>query len=408
LATSASAARSGTTKIRPFCAIDRIGDRAAREIFELAIELEDDRASERGVGRREDRVRVLVVLGLGEEVGRDVRGLRRSIGEDEDLARAGDGVDRDGAVEEPLRAREVRVARPHDLVDAREALGPVRERGDRLRAPGVDHGRDAREVRGGEERVVLGGVAERRREDEVAHAGDRGRDRGHEHARRVTGLASGGVDPDARERPDAEPERPAPVLEAEAAAREHRLALALVERGDARRGALERLSRRSREAAERGRPVELADDEGLRGPPLEALDVAEDRAVALGPDRLEDRPHLGLDLRGVRLAAATEELERLLEGSRAVLEHVQTRGRGSSVAHEDANLAGRPREAKHPRHIGSSRRFSSPVAREVPEMPSPVVTLAPFAGVAADARPASSSTSRGPLWTVIWQMRSRV
>ena len=81
------------------------------------LEVGLDRIRQRdGVGHQ-DRGGLGVVLGLRDEVGADVRGLCRVVGEDRDLGRAGLGVDADDALEVALGGRDVDVARPRDEAD---------------------------------------------------------------------------------------------------------------------------------------------------------------------------------------------------------------------------------------------------------------------------------------------------
>ena len=68
------------------------------------------------------------VLGLADQVGGDVVGLGRPVGDQDDLARPGDAVDVDLAVDVPLGQGDEQVARPDDLVD--------RRRSPRRRTPG--------------------------------------------------------------------------------------------------------------------------------------------------------------------------------------------------------------------------------------------------------------------------------
>ena len=65
-----------------------------------------------------------VVLGLGDQVGGDVRRIGVRVGQDADLGRAGLGVDPAAALDQPLRGRDVDVARPGDEVDRRAAPIP--------------------------------------------------------------------------------------------------------------------------------------------------------------------------------------------------------------------------------------------------------------------------------------------
>jgi hypothetical protein len=58
----------------------------------------------------------------------------RASARDQHLARSGDGIDADLAEDEPLGRRHVRVARADDLVDTRNRLRAVGQRGHRLGA----------------------------------------------------------------------------------------------------------------------------------------------------------------------------------------------------------------------------------------------------------------------------------
>ena len=143
---------------------------------------------QRGVVGDRHHERVRAVLGLRAQVGRGplrrarVRITQRSLG-------PGEAVDPDDPADLPLGLLHVEVAGADDHVDARHALGPVRERGDRLRAA---------------HRVDLVGLAQRRRGEDhgVRRRGDDdlvdpGRARGHgahQHRRRVRRPAAGRVD----------------------------------------------------------------------------------------------------------------------------------------------------------------------------------------------------------------------
>ena len=104
-----------------------------------------------GVGD-EHRPGERVVLGLADEVGGDVLGVRARVGEDRDLGRAGLRVDADEPLEQPLGSGDVDVARAGDEADrcagdglaGRRVLEAVGEAGDRLGAAGHE-GREQQE-----------------------------------------------------------------------------------------------------------------------------------------------------------------------------------------------------------------------------------------------------------------------
>ena len=88
------------------------------------------------------------VLRLCEHVGGDVFGIADRIGNDHDLARAGDRVDRDVAVDMFLGECHEEVAGADDLVDPRQPFHAVGHRGHGLRASGPHHGCHAQFVAG--------------------------------------------------------------------------------------------------------------------------------------------------------------------------------------------------------------------------------------------------------------------
>ena len=136
------------------------------------------------------------MLGLGEQVGGDERRVGVAVGEHEDLARSGDAVDVDEAEDLALGGGDVGVAGADDLVDARDLGGAEGHGGDRLGAADGEHAVDARELRGAQHH--LGGA--RGQQDHLAHAGDFGGDRRHQHRGWVRRGAAGGIHGDPRER----------------------------------------------------------------------------------------------------------------------------------------------------------------------------------------------------------------
>ena len=74
------------------------------------------------------------MLGLGEEIGRDVGGFRARVGEDQDLAGAGEEIDGHRADELALRLDDEAVSRAEDAVNWAYCFRPESHRRDRLRA----------------------------------------------------------------------------------------------------------------------------------------------------------------------------------------------------------------------------------------------------------------------------------
>ena len=137
------------------------------------------------------------VLGLADEVGGDEPGVGGPVGDEDDLARPGDAVDVDLAVDVPLGQRHEQVPRADDLVDRRDPLDPISQRRHGLRAADpVDLGH-AQRVAGGEEVVVVS--AEFRGRDDhgdLRHARRLGRDDRHQERRRIGRRAAGDADAD--------------------------------------------------------------------------------------------------------------------------------------------------------------------------------------------------------------------
>src|ERR1019366_5055530 len=234
-------------------------------------------------------------------------GIGLVVGDHDDLARTGDAVDVDDAEDEPLGARDVKVAGADDLGGALDALRAVREPRDGLGAARVDDGRDAREVGGRVDRVVARVAGERRRQDDLGDPGHLRGDGRHDDARRVPGLAARRVDSGASDGPDAHAQRDARFFVAEP-----RVALVHVDRAAPRGRELHGAPHVGREPVE-GRGAGVFPGDELRRAAAEALVIALDGGVALGAHGGEDLPDRGLDAREVALAAELETRERLLE-----------------------------------------------------------------------------------------------
>jgi hypothetical protein len=134
-----------------------------------------------------------VVLGLGDEIERDEPGQPRHVDvtdtvlEDEHLRRTGEEVDADAAGDGALGGGDIRVARSADLVDARYRMGAIRKRRHRLRAAHREDVGDAGDAtgRGDGRRDEVTALLRRRRHTDPPHAGDNGRQRRHQHGRRI-------------------------------------------------------------------------------------------------------------------------------------------------------------------------------------------------------------------------------
>ena len=250
------------------------------------------------------------MLGLGEQVRGDPRGIVGGIGDHQDLGGAGDHVDADGAEDQPLGGGDIGVAGAHDLVDRRDGLGAVGERGDGLGpAHAIDLG-DPGDLRGGHHRRVEPAVRRRHDHGDALHAGDARRDRVHQHGTRISGGAARHVEPDRVERAPAGPEPDAgfvPVVE--------------VGRHQAAVEGLDPFRRLHQRVAHRvGRGGGLGDTVIRRKPKrvrcqrdaVEARRVVEQRRVAAGTHCLHDGRRLAVDI----LRDAPPGREQGLEGRR--------------------------------------------------------------------------------------------
>ncbi len=174
------------------------GDGSARQFGELSRELDPDCVEERAVAGHQHRIGRLVVLRLRQEIGRDDGSVGGFVRENEDFRRSGDAVDGNVAEHQALGGRDVDVAGADDLVHSRNRLGAKGQRGDGLRAAGVEERVDARQVAGGSNFGPGLGVAT----TILVHPGDSRWDRAHQHARGIASLASGSVHANPGERSD--------------------------------------------------------------------------------------------------------------------------------------------------------------------------------------------------------------
>ena len=141
------------------------------------------------------------MLGLGQQVERERPGIDVAGGEDEQVARAGEAVDADLPEHLALGLLHVQVSGPDDHVDARDGLGPVGERGDRVGAAHPVDRVDAGEPAGREhDRIEVPVRAGRRAHGDLLDAGEPRGDRPHHHRARVRGPSARHVDRGALDR----------------------------------------------------------------------------------------------------------------------------------------------------------------------------------------------------------------
>ena len=162
-----------------------------------------DPAGQLGRAGHQDRRRGRSVLGLGDEVRRDVPRVGGAVGQDGDLGGPGLRVDPDRAAHQPLGGRDVLVARAGDDVDrlAQHGTvlghltgGAVGEHRDRLRATDRVHLLHAEQAARRQDRGVRQPVGLRRADHhERRHAGLLRGHHVHHHRRRVHREPAGHV-----------------------------------------------------------------------------------------------------------------------------------------------------------------------------------------------------------------------
>ena len=126
----------------------------------------------------------------------------------------------DGAADLQLGERHATAARADDDVDGRDGLGPVGHGGDRLWTADTVELVHSRQACRGEHLGRDGTIGRGRHADhDGPHAGDTGRDRGHENARGVAREPARHVDPGAGDRQLEEVDRDPVALEGAGIAR---------------------------------------------------------------------------------------------------------------------------------------------------------------------------------------------
>ena len=186
--------------------LGRVGLRARERLVERRDQLHCDvrrdrqraprRTSRARRVREEQRLAVLSVLGLGEQIRRDGGRRGRGIRDHDDLARPGRQVDAHTTRDQKLGRGDVGVPRPHDGVDRRHRPGAVGERRHGLRPTDRVNLVDP-ELSSDDERCVR---RVRGHDRDPADAGHEGRHRGHHERRRKRQAPAGNADADRAER----------------------------------------------------------------------------------------------------------------------------------------------------------------------------------------------------------------
>ena len=159
-----------------------------------------DLARQGRAGGKQDGRRVLAVLGLGQQVGGDEGRLRRVVGDDQHLRRAGRAIDGDrqaAAGGADFGGHHVHAARAENLVHRRHALRSVGHGGNGLRAARLEYVADAHAVGGGQHDRRQAAVFLRRHAQHAALAArHHGGNAEHQNGGGIERLAAGGVEAD--------------------------------------------------------------------------------------------------------------------------------------------------------------------------------------------------------------------
>ncbi len=176
----------------------RAGDLATGQVGELTEQGGVDGPGDLERGTHEHGRGLDIVLGLADQVGGDQLRVGAGVGCDQDLRGPGDRVDVAAPEYEPLRGRDVGVARADDLVHTRHGRGPERGRGDGLGPADLKHPVDPGDRgRGEHHRARPGG-----QEQDLAHPHDLGGDRRVQYGGGVGRGSSGRIDGDPRQGAD--------------------------------------------------------------------------------------------------------------------------------------------------------------------------------------------------------------
>ena len=228
------------------------------------------------------------MLGLGHQVCRDHHGLGRGIGQHADLGGASDHVDSHVARDNLLGRGDKGVARAGDLVDARNGLGAVRQRGHGLSAAHHINLVHATELcRGKRVRADQAILLRRGHHDHALDAGDLGGNGVHEHRGGILRATARHIDASRRERGHLNAEYRAVRARGKPAL----LDLALVELANLARGLLKRGDKGRVKAFERGIDLLLRQAEALQLNAVKTLTVIAHRGIPVGT-------HVGHDIAG--------------------------------------------------------------------------------------------------------------
>ena len=177
-------------------------DLRAWQILQAPLHRRGHRVQQGRVGRQQDGLGVLVVLGLGEQIHRQPVRIAVTVADDHDFRRAGDGIDADLAEDPALGRGHIGVTGADNLVHRPDGFGAVGQRGDGLRTADAVELVHASQVGRGLHDGAEHAIGRRCHHDDFSDTGHLGRNRIHQYGRGIGGLAAGDIDAHAVQRRD--------------------------------------------------------------------------------------------------------------------------------------------------------------------------------------------------------------
>ena len=154
------------------------------------------------VRAEQDALRQFVVLSLAEQIHRHPVGRGAAIGQDQNLAWAGDHVDADRAKHAALGGGHVGIAGTGDFVDFGDGGRAVGQSCDRLCPTNGEGAADTSNIRRSQNHQIFLASWGRNDHDDLADTGDVRRNRVHQHAGWVGGFAAWHIDANTVQRGD--------------------------------------------------------------------------------------------------------------------------------------------------------------------------------------------------------------
>ena len=179
-----------------------LNDRTTRHGRQQLVDTGLHALDEGGIGADQDGLRQFVVFSLREEVHRHPVRIARAIGDNKDFRRTGHHVDTDDAEYPALGCGDIGVAGADDLVHLRHGLRTVGQRADRLGTAHGEYAVDAGQAGSGQHQLVVLATWRRDDHDQLLDTSHLGRNRVHQHRRRIGGLTARHVEADTVERGD--------------------------------------------------------------------------------------------------------------------------------------------------------------------------------------------------------------